>query len=70
MIQRRVVLLVLLWAGIAGCLWVKPSSGGERVREATAAEVVGCAELGTASGTTRTSEIGRASCRERVYVLV
>ena len=53
--QRRFVLLGLLLTGVAGCLWVKPSSGGERVREATAADVVGCEEIGTASGTTHTS---------------
>jgi hypothetical protein len=39
----------------AGCSWVKLTPGGANVVEATAADVSTCQELGTASGTTRTS---------------
>jgi len=39
----------------AGCSWVKLTPGGANVVEATAADVSGCQEIGTASGTTRTS---------------
>ncbi len=39
----------------AGCAWVKLTPAGENVVEATAADVSACQELGTASGTTRTS---------------
>ncbi|MCX7065389.1 MAG: DUF4156 domain-containing protein [Proteobacteria bacterium] len=55
--MRRVigVLCVVAMFGAPGCQWIKPSTGGAQVREATAAEVGACQELGTASGTTKTS---------------
>lgn len=55
--MRRIIVVLLAAAvfGTPGCLWIKPSAGGAQVREATAADVGTCQELGTASGTTKTS---------------
>jgi hypothetical protein len=57
--MRRTFAIVVALSAIslagAGCSWVKTTPGGAQVVEATAADVSGCQELGTASGTTRTS---------------
>lgn len=57
--MRRVLAIVIALGTTslvgAGCSWVKTTPGGAKIVEATAADVVGCQEIGTASGTTRTS---------------
>jgi hypothetical protein len=55
--MRRVIVIatVLAAAAVAGCAWVKPTAGGEKVREETAANVGSCQEVGSAYGKTRTS---------------
>ena len=42
----------------SGCAWVKTTPGGEQVREATAADVGACTEVGTAVGTTQATAAG------------
>jgi hypothetical protein len=42
----------------AGCAWVKTTPGGDQVREATAAEVGSCEEIGTAVGSTQATAAG------------
>jgi len=49
---RRLVWVVVVASIVGACSWVQLTSGGDRVRVATPAEVAGCEELGTASGTT------------------
>jgi hypothetical protein len=43
---------------LAGCSWVKATPGGEAVREATAAEVSACEEVGTAVASTQATAAG------------
>jgi hypothetical protein len=52
--MRRVIVIATVLA-VAGCAWVKPTAGGEQVREETAANVGSCQEVGSAYGKTRTS---------------
>ena len=52
--KRRIVwVCALLLCAATACTWVKPTTGGAQVREATASEVAGCELIGTASGTTQ-----------------
>jgi hypothetical protein len=53
--MRRVIVIATVLAVAAGCAWVKPTAGGEQVREETAANVGSCQEVGSAYGKTRTS---------------
>ena len=56
--RRTFAIAFLLGAtalSVFGCTWVKTTPGGEQVTEATAADIGGCREIGTAAGTTRTS---------------
>jgi hypothetical protein len=43
---------------LAGCSWVKTTPGGEEVREATAADVGACQEVGTAVASTQATAAG------------
>ncbi len=43
---------------LAGCSWVKTTPEGEQVREATAADVGACQEVGTAAASTQTTAAG------------
>jgi hypothetical protein len=52
---RLIGVCALLLCAATACTWVKPTAGGAQVREATAADVAGCEEIGTASGTTQAS---------------
>jgi hypothetical protein len=54
--RKAIAISIVLGAvSLPGCLWVKPTAAGEKVREETAENVVGCQEVGTAYGKTRTS---------------
>jgi Domain of unknown function (DUF4156) len=65
--QRRMIWVsALLLCSVTACAWVKPTPGGAQVREATAAEVAGCEELGTASGTTQATAAGLPRNKEVV----
>lgn len=57
--MRRTLACVFASAVLAaGCAWVKTTPGGEQVREATAADVGGCEEIGTAVGSTQATAAG------------
>ena len=54
--RRATFVLIPLLA--SACTWVQPTAGSKNVRVATPAEVAGCEELGTASGTTMSRFFG------------
>ena len=57
--MRRTLTCVFASAVLAvGCAWVKTTPGGEQVREATAADVGSCQEIGTAVGSTQATAAG------------
>ncbi len=61
--MRRTFALMLAFVttatiALAGCSWVKTTPEGEQVREATAAEVGACEEVGTAAASTQTTAAG------------
>jgi len=57
--MRRTFAFVFASAVLAaGCAWVKTTPGGDQVREATAAEVGSCEEIGTAVGSTQATAAG------------
>ena len=58
--MRRTLAIVVASAAflVAGCSWVKTTAGGEQVREATAAEVGGCQEVGVAVASTQATAAG------------
>jgi len=60
MVRRATfALCVLITASAVGaCSWVQLTAGGDRVRVATPADVGGCEEIGTASGTTQARFFG------------
>ena len=57
--MRRTLAIVVAAALLAtGCSWVKTTPGGEQVREATAAEVSGCQDVGVAVASTQATAAG------------
>jgi hypothetical protein len=57
--MRRTLAFVFASAVLAAaCSWVKTTPGGEQVREATAADVGGCVEVGTAAASTQATAAG------------
>lgn len=57
--MRRILAIVFASTiALAGCSWVKTTPEGEQVREATAAEVGACEEVGTAVASTQATAAG------------
>jgi hypothetical protein len=57
--MRRILAFAFASAVLAaGCAWVKTTPGGDQVREATAADVGSCEEIGTAVGSTQATAAG------------
>jgi hypothetical protein len=57
--MRRTLAIVVAAAFlVTGCSWVKTTPGGEQVREATAAEVSGCQDVGVAVASTQAKAAG------------
>lgn len=58
--MRRTLAIVVASATfvVTGCSWVKTTPGGEQVREATAAEVGACQEVGIAVASTQATAAG------------
>ena len=64
--RRLFGICALLLCAATACTWVKPTSRGAQVHEATAADAAGCERIGTASGTTRASALGLPRDKEIV----
>ena len=58
--MRRTLAFVVASAvfAVAGCSWVKTTPGGEQVREATAADVGACQDVGVAVASTQATAAG------------
>ena len=57
--MRRTLAIVVAAAFlVTGCSWVKTTPGGAQVREATAAEVSGCQDVGVAVASTQATAAG------------
>jgi hypothetical protein len=68
--MRRAIAISIVLGAISlsgfGCAWVKLTPRGEQVREETAENVVGCQDIGTAYGKTRTTALGLPRDKEVV----
>jgi hypothetical protein len=53
-------------ATLSGCAWVKPTTAGAQVREASATDVFSCERIGTVDATTRATALGLPRDKEVV----